>query len=221
MSLRNLTLFFFLLVFMTACGTTSDTGENEGHAGGQSAPIESARESEVVPAADAAGHPATTPFHGRPHAIPGRIEAEHYDEGPAGVAYHDVDAENQGADYRVATEVDIEKRDDASNGHGIGWTRPGEWVTYTVEIREAGEYEIHFPVASNKQGGVFHLEIHGKNVTGPIEIPDTGGWGKLEMIRAKTSPLEKGRFVMTMKMDSQGESGSIGDIDYLEFTRVP
>ena len=94
-------------------------------------------------------------------------------------------------------------------------------MTYTVEIREAGEYEIQFPVASNKQGGVFHLEIDGNDVTGPIEIPDTGGWDKLEMIQAKTIPLEKGRFVMTMKMDSDGESGGIGDIDYLEFARAP
>ena len=73
--------------------------------------------------------------------------------------------------------IDIEKRDDASNGHGIGWTRTGEWVTYSIDIQEAGTYEVEFPVASNKQGGLFHLEIDGKDITGPIELPDSGGWG--------------------------------------------
>ncbi|MEX2578947.1 MAG: hypothetical protein WD342_07805 [Verrucomicrobiales bacterium] len=68
----------------------------------------------------------TAPFGGKPHGIPGLIEAEHYDEGASGVAYEDVDPENRGADYREATGVDIEKRDDASNGHGIGWTKKGE-----------------------------------------------------------------------------------------------
>ena len=220
MSLRTLTVFF-LFGFMTACGTTTGPEENERNAGGDNGPLVSAQERGEAPSADAAGQFATIPFHGTPHAIPGKIEAEHYDEGPADVAYHDVDSENHGANYRGATEVDIERRDDASNGHGIGWTRAGEWVNYTVEIQQAGEFEIEFPVASDKQGGVFHLEIDGKDVTGPIEIPDTGGWGNLEMIRAKTKPLEKGRFVMMMKMDRDGESGGIGDIDYLEFVRVP
>ena len=65
------------------------------------------------------------PFGGKPHKIPGLVEAEHYDEGAPGVAYHDNDANNQGAPYRKNTQVDIEKRDDASNGHGIGWTGAG------------------------------------------------------------------------------------------------
>ena len=67
-------------------------------------------------------------FGGTPHAIPGRVEAEHYDEGKAGVAYADSDEKNHGAEYRGVTQVDIEKRSDASNGHGIGWTRAGEWL---------------------------------------------------------------------------------------------
>ena len=62
------------------------------------------------------------PYKGKVHQIPGKIEAEHYDEGAPGKAYYDVDKKNLGADYREATQVDIEKRSDASNGHGIGWT---------------------------------------------------------------------------------------------------
>ena len=76
---------------------------------------------------------ATQPFGGAPAAIPGKVEAEHFDEGPEGVACHDVDPENQGAPYR-STSADVEARPDASNGHGIGWTRGGEWLIYTVEV---------------------------------------------------------------------------------------
>ena len=78
------------------------------------------------------------PWKGTPHAIPGLIEAEHYDEGPAGVAYHDVDEENQGAPYRKDTQVDIEERSDASNGYGVGWTREKEWLMYTVDVKADG-----------------------------------------------------------------------------------
>ena len=92
-------------------------------------------------------------------------------------------------------------------------------MNYTVNILEPGEYEIEFPVASNKQGGVFHLEIADVDITGPIEVPDTGGWKILKKITANTTRLEKGQHVIKMVMDEQGESGSIGDIDYMKFTR--
>jgi chitinase len=162
----------------------------------------------------------TTPFGGKPHAIPGLIEAEHYDEGKPGEAYYDVEEKNQGVDYRGVTQVDIEQRPDASNGHGVGWTRTGEWLVYTVDVKKAGVYTIEFPVASNKDGGNFHIEMVGADVTGPIHVPDTGSWQKLTMIQVKTVRLKTGVQTLKMVMDSQGASGSIGDIDYMRFTEA-
>jgi len=159
------------------------------------------------------------PFKGKVYQIPGKIEAEHYDEGEPGKAYHDIDKKNLGADYRESTQVDIEKRPDASNGHGIGWTRKGEWLNYTVEVKQTGTYTIEIPVASNKQGGIFHLEVKSKDITGPIQIPDTGGWQILKLLHHKDVKLTKGRHVIRAVMDSQGLSGSIGDIDYFKFVK--
>ena len=36
--------------------------------------------------------PNGTPYGGAPTNVPGIIEAEHYDNGGEGIAYHDVDA---------------------------------------------------------------------------------------------------------------------------------
>ena len=160
------------------------------------------------------------PFGGAAHKIPGLIEAEHYDEGPAGVAYRDSDANNQGADYRPETQVDIEQRSDASNGHGIGWTIAGEWLSYTVNAAADGTYAIEMPVASQKQGGLFHLEVDGKDLSGPIRIPDTGGWTTLKKITHKGVKLKKGVQRIRVVMDEVGPSNNIGDIDYFKFTRV-
>jgi len=160
------------------------------------------------------------PYGGKPHAIPGTVEAEHYDEGPAEVAYHDVEAKNLGADYRKNTQVDIEKRDDASNGHGIGWTRKGEWLHYTVKVAKDSVYDLEMPVASNKKGGVFHLEIEGNDLSGPIRIPDTGGWTTLKTITHKGVKMKKGVHTIRVVMDEVGPSGSIGDIDYFKFTEA-
>jgi hypothetical protein len=160
------------------------------------------------------------PYRGGAHAIPGLIEAEHYDIGPPGYAYADVDPENHGVDYRRNTQVDIEARDDASNGHGIGWTRASEWLAYTVSVRSAGTYLIEMPVASNGPGGIFHIEMDGIDVTDQIVVPDTGGWDKLLLIQVEGVVLDKGLQVMKVVMDTEGESGSIGDIDYFHFRKT-
>jgi len=161
----------------------------------------------------------TTPFSGKPSPIPGRIEAEDWDKGEAGVAYADDDEQNRGEDYREPTQVDIEKRSDASNGHGIGWTRPGEWLIYTVEVAEDGEYRIEMPVASKGQGGTFRILMNGEDVSGPIRIPDTGSWQKLELIVKEGVKLEKGVHKMKVDMTEGGPGGGIGDIDYFEFVK--
>ncbi len=160
----------------------------------------------------------SAPYKGKVHTIPGLIEAEHYNEGAPGVAYHDIDPQNRGANYRGPTQVDIERRPDASNGHGIGWTKKGEWVVYSVNVKKAGIYRIEIPVASKKKGGVFHIELNGKDVTGPISVPDTGSWQKLELLtHANVKIVATGPQLMKVVMDSEGPSKSIADIDYFKF----
>lgn len=162
---------------------------------------------------------AGEPLGGGPRRIPGVIEAEDFDAGDAGVAYHDLTEANQGADYRGPTQVDIERRPDASNGHGIGWARAGEWLTYTVEAADPGPYTLEIPVASAKVGGRFHVEFDGKDASGPIQVPDTGGWTKLQTIRIDGVRVPAGRTVMKLVMDADGASGYVGDIDCMTFRR--
>ena len=159
------------------------------------------------------------PFRGSPLGIPGVVEAEDFDSGNAGVAYNDLTEANHGADYRGTTQVDIERRSDASNGHGIGWTRAGEWLTYTVQTEKPGTYTLEIPVASKRAGGVFHVEFDGTDATGPIAVPDTGRWTRLKTVRVAGVRVPKGVSVMKVVMDSDGPSESVGDIDCFRFTR--
>ena len=159
------------------------------------------------------------PFRGKAHTIPGMIETEHYDEGKPGEAYHDVDEKNHGVDYRGATHVDIEKRDDASGGHGVGWTKAGEWVAYSVVVKESGNYDVKFVLSAPSTGGVIHLDFNGKDATGPIDVPDTGSFQTLGSVVKKKVPLQAGKYVMKMVMDSNGKSGYVADIDSIEFTK--
>lgn len=160
------------------------------------------------------------PYPAGPHEIPGIIEAEHFDRGLPGEAYHDLEVENRGGSFRTDTEVDVEVWPTASNGHRIGWTRPGEWLTYTVHVRERGSYSVEFLVASAGPGGTFHLKAGGVDLTGPIQIPDTGGWDRAAFVRHRGIHLEAGVQRLKLVMDSRGVSPGIADFDFLRFERA-
>ncbi|MDD3621012.1 MAG: PKD domain-containing protein [Methanofollis sp.] len=120
-----------------------------------------------------------TPF--KDHALPGRIEAEDYDLGGEGVAYHDTEAGNQGnTDYR-SDDVDLELWDDIVT---IAYAYPGEWLEYTVEIEEAGRYTAGFLLATTEDGKECVLSVDSTEV-GQVTAPNTGGWGTFETVETE------------------------------------
>jgi hypothetical protein len=124
------------------------------------------------------------PFKG-PHilskAAPCIIPMRDFDMGGEGVAFHESDEYNssynqpEGDDYRRnhgdlnSFSVDVE------NGINIGWIAPGEWLLYTVEVQDAGEYLLSVSVSAIEEN-TFHLEVDGRNVSGSLSTPNTGGW---------------------------------------------
>ncbi|MGE3308436.1 MAG: MBG domain-containing protein [Limisphaerales bacterium] len=121
--------------------------------------------------------------NGQPWTLPGRIEAEHFDEGGEGVAYHDLDSANQGplADpanntYRVAEAVDLERVVAGEEGSfNIGWIDAGEWTEYTVNVTHSGHFVLDARVASATTGAAFDLSFDGVDVA-TVSVPGTGGW---------------------------------------------
>ena len=109
---------------------------------------------------------STTPYLGTPAAIPGQINAQNFDNGGEGVAYHDTTAGNSGGQFR-STDVDIEQSSEGA--YDVGWIAAGEWLNYTVNVATAGTYSFSVRVASPGIGGTFHLEMAGSNVSGAIK----------------------------------------------------
>ena len=117
-----------------------------------------------------------TPYLGAPFAIPGIIESEYYDLGGEGIAYHDNDPGNNGVPFRGSEGVDIEASNDIGGGYNIGWIEDGEWVEYTVDVPQDGMYTLIPVVSSVPGGGQLHIEFDGIDLTGPQNVPVTGGW---------------------------------------------
>lgn len=67
-------------------------------------------------------------------------------------------------------------------------------------------------------GGTFHIEAGGVNLTGPIVIPDTGGWQNWESVVVPAVGLGAGRHVLRIVMDANGPTGVFGNINYLQFS---
>jgi hypothetical protein len=94
-------------------------------------------------------HHSTAYPDGVPHN-PGVVEAENFDKGGEGVAFHDVDGHN-GPVYRTDpadAPVDFQAGDHYSNGLAVVSTGDGEWLNYTINAPEAGLYNFTFYVLS-------------------------------------------------------------------------
>lgn len=132
-----------------------------------------------------------------PQVIPGRVECEFYDLGGEGIAFHDSDSINSGSgrlnpangtflnEFRINEAVDISYTkpngtDDSPFNFVkpemhqlyVGWTNPGEWLNYTVEVKHKGKYQVGLMFTSNR-GGEIGLTVDKGTDTLKMEIPST------------------------------------------------
>jgi predicted amidohydrolase len=150
--------------------------------------------------------------------VPGTIQAENYDTGGEGVAYHDLTPSNYGGAYRT-DGVDIEATSDTGAGYNVGWIEPTEWLHYTVAVATTGTYVLTARVAAEGAGGTFHVEFGGRDVTGPLVIPNTGGWQRWTNVTA-TVTLAAGSQPMRVVIDRAGATGVVGNLNYVKLDRV-
>lgn len=182
--------------------------------------------------------------------IPGKIQCEYYDLGGEGIAFHDSDSINSGSgnlnplngsafnEFRMNESVDISYTKSGGvddnpfnlvkpemNKLYVGWTEPGEWLNYTVDVQQAGEYQIGLMYTSNR-GGRIALAVNGKDITGPSEIfstynsADSIAWRQwhhwnYQQKLAKVE-LKKGQQILTLKTVSEG----MMNYDYLNFELI-
>ncbi|WP_224018086.1 putative Ig domain-containing protein [Ferruginibacter albus] len=155
-------------------------------------------------------NPPQAPYGGTARAIPGKIEAEDYDTGGEGIAYHDNDVANSGGQYRPSEGVDIETC--ADGGYNVGWTNAGEWMEYTVNVATAGTYTLQLRLASPNSGKTLHIELDGVNISGSIAIPNTTDWQKWQTVSVTTPALTTGQKVLKIVEETDGFN-----INYINF----
>jgi hypothetical protein len=161
------------------------------------------------------GYPSQTPYGGGgAWPIPGKIEAENYDQGGENIAYLDFTPGNYFQTYR-SDDVDIEDCMDIGGGYDISAVLAGEWMEYTVNVTASGNYAIQLRVAATSAGRSFHIEMDDVNITGNIIVPNTGGWQTWTTVTVQNIHLIAGQKIMRVVMDTD-----LLNLNYVSFQSI-
>ncbi|PQJ76565.1 carbohydrate-binding protein [Polaribacter glomeratus] len=155
------------------------------------------------------------PYSGTPIQIPGIVEAEDYDKGGQGIAYNDADTENRGGQYRTSEGVDIGAVD--AGGFSVGYISANEWIEYTVNVQEAGNYNVNINYSSGRSGGgKFSLATNENSLFDNFSLTQTDGWGEYEIITKENVSLEKG--IQTLRLTTNSGAYNVDNLEFVKNT---
>lgn len=158
------------------------------------------------------------------HKAPGLIFATEYDLGSNGYAYSDSDYIN----YRVSTGknvrwnsgnkmrndgVDIQDCTDIkSNGFEVFDIEDNEWLLFTVNVEQSGNYNIDIRYSGNEANGKLYLVINEESKSTSIELPPTDNYSHVTLSKVV---LNKGVNKIKMVFEKGGFQ-----LNYLDFSKI-
>lgn len=188
----------------------------------------------------------------RAQEIPGKVQCEYFDFGGEGLAFHDSDTINSGSgglnpadgsylhEFRISEAVDISytkfRNPPMDNSEFnlvepekdqlyVGWTEPGEWLKYTVDVKMKGKYQVGLMYTSN-QNGTISISVNDQDVSGVLTVPttyneaDTLAWRQWHhwnyIDNLAEINFEKGMQTITLHTVEMGNM----NYDYLSFTLI-
>jgi beta-glucanase (GH16 family) len=148
------------------------------------------------------------PYSGTAATIPGTIQAENYDLGGPGIAYHDASPGNAFGHYRT-DNVDIEAG--LTGEQHLGWLEAGEWIEYTLNVEYAGYYKASARIASINNQGAFRLDFddgtdaeYASRVAHFNNVSNTGGWQNWQTMDADILDLPQGEYIVRLSVIEGG-----------------
>jgi endoglucanase len=142
------------------------------------------------------------------------LRAVNYDLGKNGFAYWDRDT----ADYRVSGIKGVGNRGRTYRNDGvdivmdsahyetyyINHIEDGEWLQYTIDVKQKGIYTIGVLVASDSTGGMVSVSINNKMAGNKQMVPLTGGAKKWTTLTFKNVSLAAGMQSLRVYADKGG-----------------
>ena len=138
--------------------------------------------------------------------IPGSFEAGDYDsyEGGNGnlISYFDTSPDNKG-NYRPDEYVDAGTVN--NEGNTVGWISHGEWLEYSVDVKEAGYYNIEFRYSCgfNNGGGPMTISSDEVEIVNNIFVNYTGDWDQWSSKTVANVPLKSGKQILRLYFEQR------------------
>lgn len=152
-----------------------------------------------------------TPFKGQPSAVPGKVEAEDFDNPGKGKGNNSYSVSGScddtwNTEYRKGTSVSIGEK---NGGLVLGCNPTGNYFQYTVSVPEAGTFKVNAIVAADGTGALL-FKVGDKAVSDTLKYTGSS-WSTFEEVSG-TITLDKGEQILTLEV-AQGYI----DIDWFEF----
>ncbi|WP_239496136.1 carbohydrate-binding protein [Salinicola peritrichatus] len=147
------------------------------------------------------------------------LDAALFDEGAPYLTYEDSSEDQLGSDFR---EEGVDIRGD---GDAIGWVEDGEWVEYTLNVEEAGVYDLSFLSALGTQSGnarsITATFDSGAGVyaVADIDVGSTGDWDTFLPTDSQSVLLEAG--VQTLRLTFNGGSQNLESFSLTPAEQTP
>ena len=154
-----------------------------------------------------------------------RIEAENFNNGGAGVSYHDLtsgnigtssgDPENYG-DYSRENnnDVDIDFCDTCSNDQAVSHIQTGEWLMYYIDVADNGNLDFRFSVGTLNTSSGIQVFVDGVS-KGTASLPNTGDKNVYATASLSGVPLTAGSHLVKLLF-----TGDF-NFDYFTYTTLP
>ena len=116
-------------------------------------------------------------------------------------------------EYSAMLGIQIQPTQDLGNGQNIGFTEPGDWLDYNINLAQSGTYRFSFRVSSALPGGQIVLENSNGAVLAQLQIEQTGGWQTWNTLVIPDVKLSAGQQTIRVAI-------SYANLNWFEFSYV-
>jgi hypothetical protein len=102
------------------------------------------------------------------------------------------------------SDIGTQGTQDTGGGDNVGWISMGDWMEYTLNIGESGNYQMNYRIASS--GGStpgFKILLNGTWID-QIAMPDTGGYQNWQTVEGRVVNFDAGQQTLRVEVESSG-----------------
>ena len=107
---------------------------------------------------------------------PSELWFRDFDRGGKNIAFYDTGG-GGGNTYRADMGDFTSSMVTIEGGGNLGYLDTGEWYIYSIDVEQAGAYEVTVNMGGGGNDGWYHFELDGVRACDNFMAPNAGGWG--------------------------------------------